>query len=167
MENECEVSSSQPSHIMKQWVEAWDNDPQQGRQPLGEDGVGTPVDSSNNVQLQDGQHLGEDGAGTPVDSSNTSVPDHWMKKHISSLVLAEAERELKSSLELQKYRRSLKKMKRKQEKDMNPPRRALSAYNIFVQETIKRKREEGSKDSHSVMFAHVGKYWSINDWSGL
>ena len=61
MENECEVSSSQPSHIMKQWVEAWDNDPQQGRQPLGEDGVGTPVDSSNNVQLQDGQHLGEDG----------------------------------------------------------------------------------------------------------
>ena len=106
--------------------------------------------------VQDGVERRDDGAGS---SPN---PEHWMKRHITNNILGEAERDLKDALEHQKQRRALKKRMRMMEKDLNRPKKSLSAYNIFVQEAVRKiKDKEGGSETHRVLFAQAGNWGLI------
>ena len=88
--------------------------------------------------------------------------EHWMKRHITNNILGEAERDLKDALEHQKQRRDLKKRMRMMEKDLNRPKKSLSAYNIFVQEAVRKiKDKEGESETHRVLFAQAGNWGLI------
>ena len=106
--------------------------------------------------VQDGVERRDDGAGS---SPNL---EHWMKRHITNNILGEAERDLKDALEHQKQRRDLKKRMRMMEKDLNRPKKSLSAYNIFVQEAVRKiKDKEGESETHRVLFAQAGNWGLI------
>ncbi|XP_023327641.1 non-histone chromosomal protein 6 [Eurytemora carolleeae] len=105
--------------------------------------------------VQDGVERRDDGGGS---SPNL---EHWMKRHITNNILGEAERDLKDALEHQKQRRALKKRMRMMEKDLNRPKKSLSAYNIFVQEAVRKiKDKEGGSETHRVLFAQAGAEWN-------